>query len=623
MVSTSKSAILGLDATQKHQMTAIDSLGEGISNCHISICSGKHNRSELIRTVLLLFLLTFFTVQGRAQVRPTSNSESRNPIHLQTLQRKESSPGTRETSKLIETIGVEKNDSLRNFLNDPDVKIGNTKVSISQHSDSIQKNVQSIQTKTTDQVQQRLGNLSQKINNPADSLQQKLNGATQSIQDKATDQVSRQVESVTSKLTSPTDTLQQALNGSLESVQDKIRSPIDSLQRALNIKAPTDLNVPGANLNLPGNLSALPGVNTAIPSANLPTLAMPGVEIPTTGLPAEGLKTTSPSITLPATTIPDLSVQQGITIPKVDELPGVKDINQVNGQVDQVGGQLQKAGEIQGDLKNIQQGKLEEVNSLPKLAEDQALKAAELNQLKADADRFKMPVDQYKALIEKYNDKKRLQDEIKTKSALVVNDLLQKNMPIVLETQQNMSKAKRIYGSFQSIKNLPLKPPNEMKDKPFRKRIVPGIYLQIYQSDHVVIDFAPSLAYRFTGRLTAGLNYSFRLGFSDDYQNYIRNENVSGARAFAQFTVLKGFFAHGDMEVMNAKSSVAGTSENSNTVFAAHFGVGKNFSISKRFKGNVIGLYRKEFSGTLPGQNTFNLRIGFSYDARVIRRLGK
>ncbi|MBL7846158.1 MAG: apolipoprotein A1/A4/E family protein [Cyclobacteriaceae bacterium] len=529
----------------------------------------------------------------------------------------------------LATLNKRKADSLKNLANKPQEKanavVQDANRFVTKPADSIQNKLnnaaQSIQSKTTDQVQQRIGNLGEKISSPADSLQQKLNGTSQSLQNKTITPLQQSAEGIAQKLANPADSLQQKLNTTIGSAQGSIRAPMDSLQQMLNFSDPAtavDLNIPGTNLNIPGTSPAIPGTTTAIPSAASPNLRLSGIENTGTNLPATSL----PGTSLPATAVPDLNLQQGIAVPKVDELPGVKDINQVNGQVDQVGGQLKKAGDVQGDLGNIKQGNLEEVKTLPKLAEDEALKAAELNKLKADADRFHMQHDQYKALIEKYKDKKRMQEELEKKAAAVANELVAKNVSAIQDAQQQLSKAKRMYGNVQSVKNLPSKRPNEMKDKPFRERIVPGVNLQIYQSTHLLIDLAPTVGYRFTGRWTAGLAYTFRIGVDKNFDNYIRNEQVYGPRIFAQFLAFKGFFLHGDLEALHAPA-VGTPEESASTVIGSYLGIGKNFNVNRRVKGQITGLYRAEFQGALPAQNTFNLRIGFSYNMRKIQRVPK
>lgn len=52
--------------------------------------------------------------------------------------------------------------------------------------------------------------------------------------------------------------------------------------------------------------------------------------------------------------------------------------------------------------------------------------------------------------------------------------------------------------------------------------------------------------------------------------------------------------------------------ESDASVWSGHYGIGKQYNITRQLKGNILLLYRTEFSGHLPEQSKFNLRVGLN-----------
>lgn len=48
--------------------------------------------------------------------------------------------------------------------------------------------------------------------------------------------------------------------------------------------------------------------------------------------------------------------------------------------------------------------------------------------------------------------------------------------------------------------------------------------------------------------------------------------------------------------------------------YNAYGGIGKQFNISRKIKGSVLGLYRFELDGYMPASSKVNVRLGFHYD---------
>ena len=159
-----------------------------------------------------------------------------------------------------------------------------------------------------------------------------------------------------------------------------------------------------------------------------------------------------------------------------------------------------------------------------------------------------------------------------------------------------------------------------MRGKPFYQRLVPGFASQIYQSDKVIVDLAPQIGFRFTGRFTTGLAYVYRFGADKHYKWLVSNKGIYGGRAFAQYNVMKSFYLQGEMEYLhitergfNNLNKLILTDDIKNNVVQTNLGIGKFFNLSPKLRGNASAFYRVEWSGTLPHQSKINLRFGIDY----------
>jgi hypothetical protein len=204
------------------------------------------------------------------------------------------------------------------------------------------------------------------------------------------------------------------------------------------------------------------------------------------------------------------------------------------------------------------------------------------------------------------------------KAKLVANDKINKLSPALKNAQQHIAKAKKLNPAVQSFKDIVKKRPNEMKGRPFRERFILGITLQSHTNDKVTMDAAVQAGYRLSGRLTTGIGYTYRVSMGKENVNWIRNEGISGYRFYADFRLMKTFYAHGEFEALtiNVFKHPALSETLLDEVYGSYFGLGKRFEISRKIKGSVIGLYRVDYKGSVPGLNKINLRLGFDLNLK-------
>lgn len=187
---------------------------------------------------------------------------------------------------------------------------------------------------------------------------------------------------------------------------------------------------------------------------------------------------------------------------------------------------------------------------------------------------------------------------------------------------QEISKYKRKYSSIQSIKDLPRKTPNPMKEKAFIERLVEGVTLQPVRKDNWMVDINPSIGYRFTKRLTINMGWNHRITFGENDKDITA---VYGPRINGEYKVFKGFSGRLDVETMNTfvpanlKQSDIGERE---WVPAVFVGIKKEYKIYKQLRGTAItlyNLYNPDYKS--PYGDRLNIRLGFEYTIKKKKKV--
>ncbi len=309
----------------------------------------------------------------------------------------------------------------------------------------------------------------------------------------------------------------------------------------------------------------------------------------------------------------DITLPQGefnfpeLNLDKVADmsLPGIKNPLQGNlGNIDlsKIDGQI---GDVTGKISTIQQEIPEAitVESLAQKAEEEAAALA--------SERFgdmtgvpAVPASEEEA-----------KEVIETEARKYAMDHFAGKEDKLQAAMDQMSKYKQKYANVQSIKDLP-KRYNEMKDKPLRERLVPGLSIQIQKSNDWWFDFNPYVGYRFTSRITAGLGWNQRIAYNFDSWETNSSMKVYGPRSFGEFHIKKGFSARLEIETMNTPVRVPPKQDFTHRewVWGAMVGMKKDYKISKSLRGNAQILYNMfDPQYKSPYTERLNMRLGLEY----------
>ena len=181
-----------------------------------------------------------------------------------------------------------------------------------------------------------------------------------------------------------------------------------------------------------------------------------------------------------------------------------------------------------------------------------------------------------------------------------------------------LSKYKQKYSSVSSLKDLPKRPPNPMKGKPFVERLVPGLYFQYQQKNFFLIDVNPYLGYKLSGRFTTGLGWNHRYAYDKKTKQWNERSRIFGPRGYVDFKLGKGFIAHLEGESMNSfvPSTIWGNPDTGHREWVRSFmtGLKKEYKIYKNLKGTALiqyNLFNRYYKA--PYVDRLNSRIGFEY----------
>lgn len=469
-----------------------------------------------------------------------------------------------------------------------------TTISAELNSDSLQQRLAQLPD-TLLRPLQRLDSIRNQFALEADRMQKKyLHGIAEAEGETKTvkiiiDSVHR-LDLPTQKYTRKLDSLHQLRN----TFESKYKSRFDSLKartigRLQGLDLPSEYKEPLQKLTT--NITDL-DINTGI--ARLPSLEIPGYSLPNmNGL--DGLISKVGEVG---------NIDNRLKIPEVETLVG--DIEKEGVQV----------FAYQEDIKNITHGKIQDVEKLPEIIEGQASKIDGMDELQKQTG----VLEGHKGQFDELSDPKSAKEKAISLVKKAMDHFAGKQQQLK-GAMEKISKYKQRYSSISSIKDLPKRPPNPMKGKPFIERLVPGLYFQYQQKTYYLLDANPYLGYKISGRFIAGAGWNHRLAYDHKYERWNQRSRIFGPRAYIDFKLGKGFIAHLEGESMNSfvLSTLHGSQDAGEREWVWSFmtGLKKEYKIYEGLKGTALiqyNLFNRYYKA--PYVDRLNSRIGFEYNLK-------
>jgi hypothetical protein len=209
--------------------------------------------------------------------------------------------------------------------------------------------------------------------------------------------------------------------------------------------------------------------------------------------------------------------------------------------------------------------------------------------------------------------------EAKAKEEFV--DYLKGHEEKVQKDMEDIGKLQLKYRNVADVRLLPKRPPNEMKDKPFIERLIPALTLQTYIKTNTGIDVAPSLGYRISGRIRAGIGGFRRIVFQSN-NNSLTNTNINGIRLYNEFRFWKSNYVHLELEHSNSTDpNPYAVDQNGNFINKVNFGLYRTYRITKHINGHALFLYDLKQISNFPNTSHSSLRFGI--DVQLVKKSKK
>lgn len=437
----------------------------------------------------------------------------------------------------------------------------------------------------------RIDSIRNRFNTSADSIQNQYQKAVTDINQQS-DKINKKIDSL-GQLRLPTRKYDRALK-KISKLREKTGSQFASKFDELKAKTTDKLNA----LDLPDEYKKpIQELTSQINKADInqhlsiPELNIPGYKLPN----ANGLGDV-PS--LPGT------MNNGVSAP---QLPGIQTPGEVGELSQQVSG-------YRDQLKDAVPGDLTNVENLEGTIESQASRIDGIDEISKQSG----VLDEHKADLEQLTDAESAKEKAVEMAKKGAVDHFAGKEEQLKKAMDKISEYKKKYSSVSSIKDLPKRPPNPMKDKPLIERLVPGLYLQYQQKNDYLIDLNPYVGYKLSGRFTSGIGWNHRLAWDGRHKTWNKRSRIFGPRAYVDFTLGKGFIAHAEGESMNAfvPSTIHGNPDSGQRewVWSCMTGIKKEYKIYKNLKGTALiqyNLFNRYYKA--PYVDRLNSRIGVEY----------
>lgn len=375
-------------------------------------------------------------------------------------------------------------------------------------------------------------------------------------------------------------------NEKLDALKGKTTDKLNALD------LPPEYNEPVQKLTRQINNATLDSDIIKLPELNVPRYDSPGVDATNNASSLE-------------------SLAQGSDIPRMPSVQPPAEVGEVTQQIQGYHGQLD----------NIPNTDVTNPETLQKTIESEASKIEGIDELQKQSG----VIDTHQSKLEELSDPekgKKNAAELAKKAAVDHFAGKQEQLKAAME---KMSEYKQKYSSVSSIRDLPKRPPNAMKGKPFIERLSPGLYFQYQQKNFYLFDVNPYIGYKISGRFTVGLGWNHRLAYDKTHRDFNSRSKIFGPRAYLDFKLGKGFIAHLEGESMNAfvPSTIVGNPDTGEREWVWSFmtGLKKEYQIYKNLKGTALIQYNWFNSRyKAPYVDRLNSRIGFEYVLKKARK---
>jgi hypothetical protein len=444
---------------------------------------------------------------------------------------------------------------------------------------------------------------------PTDKYTRQLDSVKQISPAKYMNTARQKIDKMEADIQKKSDDINQRINAPVDKVDEKI----NNVENRVNEKLEVMRREGGEGSNIPGNVNAdLPNTKGLAKDGLNTDLKLPGADLNATDItgnldnPIGEQMNQVGEIKEKANDLKNLPNEQLQRIRSAEEIKTVQEkVGDLNKSIDDV----QAYGE---DAKNIAKGNVEDVKALPDAIENKAKNIDAVKEL----EKQNAEIAAVKELVGKGNDTEALKQEAMKQVLAKGREHFVGKQEALQGAMEKVAKLKSKYTEVSSIKDLPKRAPNPVKGIPVVERIIPGLTLQFLKEQNFMIDVNPVMAWRFTGRLNAGLGWNERLSFAK-WNRLEKMDRIFGPRAFGSYGFRKGVSAKVEVERMNAfipAFTINPDAGSRQWLWSVFVGLKKDYKFFGNIKGNVQMLYNLyDDHDNSPYIDRLNVRMGFEF----------
>lgn len=306
---------------------------------------------------------------------------------------------------------------------------------------------------------------------------------------------------------------------------------------------------------------------------------------------------------LPSTDLPNVDLSPDLaSLNKNFDIKHFDKFNNISEKVGIAGGQL---------------GSLEEITSNPNGAIENIDQVADIKKELGGIDVIQD--NEFMEAADMLKDPKAMKEEMKSVAVKKAVNHFEGKEEVLQQAMEKLSKYKQKYESLNSLSDLKKRPPNAMKGKPVIERIIPGVGLQILKNNDLLLDINPYVGYRISGRITSGLGWNQRIGYSLDNNYFTSPSVIYGPRLYGEVKGWRGFVFRAEGELVNSRvppstRRVTIDDGHRDWVRTAFVGIKKEYRFFGKVKGTAMIMFvvyndhRKS-----PYGDVINSRFGFEF----------
>jgi hypothetical protein len=281
-------------------------------------------------------------------------------------------------------------------------------------------------------------------------------------------------------------------------------------------------------------------------------------------------------------------VQNLPTDVSLEKIENMIDINQNNGELPDIREWKEEVNNI-SDIDHFIEGKAEKLDEIQ-----------ELNDHKAKVTGVQEA--------EKYLNPSFIKRQALQKSYMTVTEIDPDMVEKLNGAMAEMEKYKKKYHAIANSKDVDAGSEKPIKGRPVGKHWIYGTNFQMNPGSSLSVDISPLVGYRFNDAWTIGTGGSVRyaLDAKENFRPPNGNNIVFGFRAFNQYRVIKSIFIHAEWEAFN--EPVSGSRDWKHLALA---GIGKEFTVTKGIKAQMIFLYNFNTGEKSPYTKPVVFRFGF------------